>query len=464
VNRKTLFDQVVHILENELSRPAHMWQLAVIAVALLAAWFWSRRVARRVNERLQAAAESEHGMRIDVLRFSIEGFRRLAFPVAAIVVVILGGLALYFAGVVGLGEGQLLRLALLLLGAMAAIRLFVYVLRRSLSRAAWLASFEFGIAAAIWVIVALHITGLLNEMIAYLDSVRIPLGKPPLTLWDIFAGIFSVAVTALAALWAGSAVEARLMGAQALTANSRVVLARLVKALLLVLAVLIALSLVGIDLTVLSVFGGALGVGLGLGLQKIASNYVSGFIILLDHSLSIGNMITVDKYYGAVSQINARYTVIKALDGTETIVPNEMLVASPVINHSYTNSTVQVTVKLSVAYDADIDRALQILVEVAREQPRVLDDPAPSSFVTGLGTDGVELQIGFWIRDPEEGSLPIRSDIARTVLKRFQEESIEIPFPQRDVRITSVPEGLAAGGESRRQPSAAAGQSNEKHP
>ena len=182
--------------------------------------------------------------------------------------------------------------------------------------------------------------------------------------------------------------------------------------------------------------------GLGLGLQRIASNYVSGFIILLDRSLSIGDMITVDKFYGAVSQINARYTVVKALDGTETIVPNEMLVSRPVINHSYSNTTVQVVVKLSVAYDADVDRALQILVEAAAAQSRVLTEPAPAAFITGFGADGIDLQVGFWIRDPEAGSLPIRSEIARSVLQQFGAAGIHIPFPQREVRITSVPESL----------------------
>ena len=454
VNRQTLFDQVVHIVQNELSRPAQTWQLALIAVALLAAWLWARLVARRTTERLQAAAAFEHSVRIDVLKFSIEGFRRLAFPIAAIAVVVVGGLALYLAGMVTTNDVQLLRLALLLLGAMAAIRLFVYVLRRSLPRAAWIGSFELGIALVIWLAVALYVTGLLSDLIGYLDAVRIPIGTAPLTLWDILAGIVSVVITVLVALWAGSAIESQLMATKGLTPNSRVVLSRLVKALLLVLAILMALSWVGIDLTLLSVFGGALGVGLGLGLQKIASNYVSGFIILLERSLSIGNMITVDKYYGTVSQINARYTVIKGFDGTETIVPNEMLIASPVINHSYSSSTVQVTIKLSVAYDTDIDQALRILVDVAREQRRVLEDPAPAAFVTGLGADGVDLQIGFWIRDPEQGSLPIRSEIVRAVLLRFRKQGIEIPFPQRDVRITSIPQGLGPG------PPAA--QSNEK--
>jgi small-conductance mechanosensitive channel len=256
-------------------------------------------------------------------------------------------------------------------------------------------------------------------------------------------GVVSVVVTALTALWLGSTIESRLMSAETLTANSRVVLSRVIKALLLVVAVLLALSTAGIDLTVLSVFGGALGVGLGLGLQRIASNYVSGFIILLDRSLSIGDLITAaDKYYGKVTQINTRYTVIKALDGTETILPNELLVSTPVVNHSYTDRKVRIAIKVSVAYSADVDRALTVLVECARSQPRVQSEPAPAAFIGGLGADGVDLELGFWILDPEEGTLAIRSEITRLVLRRFAEAGIEIPFPQRDVRIVA---GAATG-------------------
>jgi small-conductance mechanosensitive channel len=275
------------------------------------------------------------------------------------------------------------------------------------------------------------------------------MGRQRLTLWDLLMGIFSVVLTLLAALWVGSVIEARLMAATPLTPNSRVVVSRLLKALLALVAVLVALSLVGIDLTVLSVFGGALGVGLGLGLQRIASNYVSGFIILLDNSLSIGDMITVDKYYGAVSQINTRYTVIKALDGTETIVPNEMLVSSPVINHSYSDRTVRVAVKVSVAYESDVDRAMQVLVDAARAQPRVLAEPAPAAFITGFGADGIDLEVGFWIRDPEEGTLAVRSAIARQLLQRFKDEKIEIPFPQRDIHISGIPPELGMGKDGR---------------
>ncbi len=438
MKRQTLFEEVVHSLRNDLHTP-QVWQLVVIAVALLGAWFYARHIEQRVRDRLAAAASDRQGVRVDVLKFSIDGFRRLAFPITAVLLSVLGGLVLYFSGVVRWEQAHLLRLALLLLCAMGAIRLFVYVLRRSLPRAAWIGTFELAIGThdLAFCRAACHRAARRFDRPSR-RRFGSRLARRRLTLWDILAGAFSVVLTVLAALWAGSVVEARLMGAKSLAPNSRVVLARLVKALLTLLAVLLALSLVGIDLTVLSIFGGALGVGLGLGLQRIASNYVSGFIILLDRSLTIGDMITVDKFYGAVSQINARYTVMKSLDGTETIVPNEMLVSTPVINHSYSNTSVQVVVRLSIAYSADVDRALEILVEAATAQSRVLADPPPSAFITGFGADGIELQIGFWIRDPEAGSLPIRSEIARTVLKRFHDAGIEIPFPQRDVRITSI--------------------------
>jgi small-conductance mechanosensitive channel len=437
-----LFD-ILRIFQQELSRPQHLWQLVVIGAALTGGWLFNRSVQQRVNARVLEQS-SEPSRRVDLLRFSIDGFRRLAFPVATMALLILGGLGLRAAGLVTrAGEVQFLRLAVTLLGAMAASRLFVYVIRRSFPRSGWIGSFERVIALVIWVLVALHVTGLLTELIEVLEAVHIPIGRQRLTLWDLL--IVSVVLTLLAAMWVGSVIEARLIAAASLTPNSRVVLSRLAKALLAFVAVLTALSLVGIDLTVLSVFGGALGVGLGLGLQRIASNYVSGFIILLDRSLTIGDMITVDKYYGAVSQINTRYTVIKALDGTETIVPNEMFVSSPVINHSYTDRKVRVVVKVSVAYASDVDRALEILVQASQAQPRVLSDPGPGAFITGFGADGIDLEVGFWIPDPEEGTLAVRSAISRLLLQRFKDENIEIPFPQRDIRISGVPPELGMG-------------------
>jgi small-conductance mechanosensitive channel len=220
-----------------------------------------------------------------------------------------------------------------------------------------------------------------------------------------------------------------------------VALARFARAALLVLAVLVSMNTVGIPLGVLSVFGGALGVGLGLGLQRIASNYVSGFIILLDRSLRIGDLITVDKYHGAVTQIRTRYTVIKALDGTEAIIPNELLVSGAVTNHSYTSKELRMTVKVQIGYGCDLERALKLMVEAARAQSRVLTDPAPLATLSGFGADGLDLELGFWVPDPELGTGLTRSDISRAILSAFNEAGITIPGPQREVRL-SVPEAV----------------------
>jgi small-conductance mechanosensitive channel len=192
---------------------------------------------------------------------------------------------------------------------------------------------------------------------------------------------------------------------------------------------------VGIDLTVLSVFGGALGVGLGLGLQKIASNYVSGFVILLDRSLTIGDMITVDKYSGRVTQINTRYTVLQGLDGVESIVPNEMLVSGAVQNSSLSNKNLWLSTKVSVAYDTDVDFVLGLLEQAALTVARVDKDKAPSATLVSFGADGLDLQVGWWIADPENGRGGVTSDVNRAIWKALQEHKISVPFPQREMRI-----------------------------
>jgi small-conductance mechanosensitive channel len=192
---------------------------------------------------------------------------------------------------------------------------------------------------------------------------------------------------------------------------------------------------VGIDLTALSVFGGALGVGLGLGMQKIAANYVSGFILLLDRSIRMGNLISVGNERGVVSQITTRYTVLKGMSGIESIVPNETLVGAVVQNETFTDPKVRIALPVQVSYATDLEKAMAILVEAARNQPRVMTDPAPGAFVEAFADSGINLQLGFWISDPTEGTLGIRSAINLEIWRRFKEEGIEIPFPQREVRV-----------------------------
>ena len=245
----------------------------------------------------------------------------------------------------------------------------------------------------------------------------------------MLSAAFWIFVTLVAALGIGSIVEARLMRAESIDGSIRIVLARFGNAVLVVVAILIAMRLVDIDITVLSVFGGALGVGLGLGLQRIASNYVSGFIILLDRSLRIGDVITVDKYNGSVTQIRTRCTVVRAPNGVEALVPNELLLNQAVQNFSYGDKTGNAVTRIRVAFDTDIDHAMTLMLDAATAQPRVLASPAATVILKDFGDDGIELEATYWVPDPEAGVDGLRSDVNRAVWRAFKEAGIRVPVP-----------------------------------
>ena len=413
-------------LWKDLQDPSILWQAGVLVACVALAWWISRLLQFRAPDEGSRA-----------LKLGAGSLRRLVFPLAAML--------LLYTGRWGLSHWHpvhLLAIAIPLFGTFAGVRFAVYLLRLAIPAGSWLEAFERAVVALIWVALALHLTGLLPEIIEFLQGVSFVLGKHKLSLWTLLQGAFWVAVTLLGALWAGSALEAKLMQAEGLHSSLRVVLARFGKAMLLVAAVLFVLPTVGIDLTVLSVFGGALGVGLGFGLQKIASNYLSGFIILLDRSIRIGDMIAVDNQYGEVTRITTRYTVVRSLAGVEAIIPNDTLVTTTVLNHSYSDRKVRLTVKVQIAYDSDIAATQELLAQLAAGHERVLADPAPQAQIVLLADSGVDIELGFWIADPHNGSGNVRSDIAAMVLAAFREKGIQIPFPQREVRVS----GTAATG------------------
>lgn len=434
-----LLRELIEAVTEGLARRQHLWTAVAVGVALVLGWAVARFMLGRLENRRPAARKL--GPRAEeALRVSMEGVGRLAFPISTLGLLLVAQALLHAGGVFrGAGDDRLMRLAITLFAAMAAIRLVVYILRRAFSSVAMLVNFERGIALFIWLVVALYLGGALADVVAWLDQTTLQIGKASVSLWVILMGLLSLAVTVLLALWAGSIIESRLMRSQ-LDSSLRVVLSRAVKALLLLLAVLVGLSAVGIDVTVLSVFGGALGVGLGLGLQRIASNYVSGFILLLERSLRLGDVVSVDKYHGIVAEISTRYTVLRALDGTEAIIPNEVLVSSPVTNHTYSDRRSRVAVKVSVAYDTDVKQAMDVLVKAASEHPRALKEPGPAAVLTGFGADGLELEVGLWIDDPELGKGSVQSEVALVVLERFRAAGISIPFPQREVRVIQTPQ------------------------
>lgn len=400
-------------LWNDLQDVRVLWQLAVIAASLALAG-WS---SRGEEARAQGAEDTQH--------FTLGGARRLQFPLTALILVLIGRAVLRQWQPV-----NLLDAAVALLTALAIIRTVVYALRRVFAPGGWVRASERFISWAVWLGFALYITGLAPGLIRSLGEIGFTAGGNQITLLAILNGTLAVLATMLAALWLGRAIEGRLLRAEGLDVNLRVMFAKLAQALLVLCAVLIALPAVGIDLTVLSIFGGAIGVGLGFGLQKIASNYVSGFIILLDRSVGIGDVLTVDRYSGELIKMTARYVVVRGADGTETLIPNETLVTTAVVNHSYSDRRVRVAVPLQVDYRADLDLARRLMKEEGARHPRALREPAPETLIRQFGENGVELELDVWIDDPQIGPEGLRSDLYAAIWRAFKAHDVPMPPPK----------------------------------
>ena len=400
-----------------------LWQAGVAATALALGFYTARVVCREIRPSAR-------------WKFGEGDFERVAFPVFAYVFLLVGELIL--------GRHQavpLLDIAQSLVLAWIAIRIAVYILGHILPPGGFLRGSIRTIAWIAWIAVALHLTGLLPGVVAALDDVGVTLGadKQRITLWLVLQAFAALALTLALAAWISRIASGRVMAASHIEMSTRLVIAKVVHAGTLLLAILVALPLVGIPLTALSVFGGALGVGLGFGLQKIASNYVSGFIVLLDRSLRIGDVITVDNRRGEVRAIESRYTVIKASDGIESIIPNEKLITESVNHHTYTDPKVSLVLQVTVSYDSDIDEACRLLLEATRQR-RVIAEPPATARIKALGDYGIVLELTVWIADPVVGDADLKSDIYREVLRSFRASGIQIAFPRREAHLPATPE------------------------
>ncbi len=323
-----------------------------------------------------------------------------------------------------------LKLALPVLTVLLLVRLATAVSRRMFAADGAARFLVRVVSIGLWATLALHLTGLLPEIREALDAISVSIGHQRLSGWTLLRGIGAIAVTLIVALWISSLLESRLMQSP-LDVSLRLVFTRMLRSAVLVIAVLVALQMVGIDLTVLSVFGGALGVGLGLGLQKIAANYVSGFVILLERSLRVGDNVRVDTFQGKIVDIKTRYTLVRSPGGTESIIPNETLIANRIENLSYSDPNVWLSTTVGVAYDADLDVVLPLLREAALQVPRVLRDPGPGAALQDFGADALVITVGFWIADPENGTVGVRGDVNMAIWRTLKAHGVEIPFPQR---------------------------------
>ena len=400
-------------LWNDLRQPEALWQAGTLALCFALAWALAQTM-RMVN--IEASG---------LWRYGVAGLKRILVPVLALLLVLAVRpvLATWH-------HVNLLSLAVPLLASLVFIRVFVYALRHAFPRGGMVAAFERVIAVLAWGVVAVYILGWLAPITDFLDEIVIGAGAQRVSLWRVMQALFWAAVTLLLALWAGSAIEERLTRTETLHSSLRVAFSRLARSILILVALLIVLPVVGVDLTVLSVFGGALGVGLGFGLQKIASNYVSGFIILLDRSVQLGDMITADNFYGRVTDITTRYVVVKSSDGREAIIPNDTLITQTVLNHTHSDSKVRLATVVQIDYGSDVEAALRVLLDAAAASPRVLKDPPAAALLARFADSGIELQLGFWIADPENGSQNVISELNLAILRGLNAAGVGLAFPQ----------------------------------
>jgi small-conductance mechanosensitive channel len=350
------------------------------------------------------------------------------------------------------GEPFLLDIAIPLALALAIIRALIYGLRRVFPEDDWLQPWERLIGGGVWVALLLYYLGVLPEIVSALDDFEIPLGRTDISLLSVLSAIGVVLGSLIVTLWVSGLIERRLDRATRLDSNLRVALSRFIRAVLLVLGGLLALRGVGFDLTLLTVFSGALGVGIGLGLQKLASNYIAGFTILLDRSIRLGDTITVEgKWMGTVTSVSARYVLVRRLDGVEVIVPNETLVTTTVLNHSHAAPQIRIAMQFPLARDTDVEKALGLLAQAALADPRVIREApfAPAAFVAGFTDSGVSIELAVFVNDPLIDQLNLKSVVHRAAIRTFADNGIAVSYPHREIHVLPPVGGQPEASETR---------------
>ncbi len=364
-------------------------------------------------------------------KFAGDAFSKIVNPIIFSIIILISS---YILNVYQ--DTNLLDIAQILAMALILIRLVVYLVRYILQPNPLLNAYENILSFILWIFVALYLFGILKPILNTLESITFSFGEKDFSILLVIQLLIGIFVSIIVAMTLGRFIENRLMKINQLSLNGRVMINKVLRIALYVIAVVIALDTIGLDLTFLSVFGGAFGVGLAFGMQKIASNYISGFTILLDKSVQIGDILTIGEHYGIVNSIQSRYTVLRKLDGVEVIIPNETLIAENIVNHTSSDRKVRVAIDIQIGYNSSVDEATKIMLGCCNAQERVIkENPEPTVYLMNFGESGIDLKLVFFILDAEEGTYRLRSDINKEIWKQFTEKNIEIPFPQRVIHI-----------------------------
>lgn len=428
--QESAFNWLQHHLELFLS-PESWWQLAILVVAAAA--------ASLVNKRIQSLLEAQASVTLKGFRhIAARSVQRLIWPLIALTIILPAKAILFWYQL----PQQLLEFAAPILWALALIRFSVYLLRKAFTVNPLLKSSENALSVLVWIGVVLHLLGWLPAVLIYLDELAFPLGEIRISALSVMKLVLLIIFAFTVAIWLSEMISRQMQRSAHISPSMRVGFNKFSKFILLTLAFLFALNAVGINLSSLAIFGGALGVGLGFGLQRIASNFISGFILVLDRSIKPGDVITVGDKFGWVEALNARYVVVRNREGVDTLIPNENLITSEVINWSYADPNVRVIIKVQISYDDDPEQAMELMLQCASASPRILQDPIPTVRLMEFADSGIELQLRIWIADPENGTGSIKSDVNLAIWRAFKANNITIPYPQRDLHIKSMPDRL----------------------
>lgn len=348
----------------------------------------------------------------------------------------------------------LLDTALQLAAALVMVRLGVYLLRLALGPDSWVQVWESRITLIVWIVLAFELVGWLDAVESTLNRISLIPGRSQFSVWALLKGLVVVSAFVVVASLIARAFERRVMRLEQLAVSTRIGISKFTHVLLVGLGVMLGINAAGVDVTTLNVLTGAIGLGLGFGLQAIASNFVSGFVLLMDKSIKPGDVIsftghtgTSTENFGWVQELRGRYVVVRDRDGVETLVPNQNLITNQVINWSYSDQRVRIRLPVMVSYDDDPELALSLLLEAVAHHPRILRDPPPVTRLIAFEDYGMKLEVRFWIADPMNGVNNVRSDVNRAIWRIFRDHGVKMPVAQRELRIVqpAAPPGAGPG-------------------
>ncbi|MGH6872043.1 MAG: mechanosensitive ion channel family protein [Rhizomicrobium sp.] len=421
-NTWPLLEQAAQGALARILTPPFAIQAALIVAAGIVSFLLAARLRYRITQFVHLVFPKTWNQPL------ARAFGSVAAPLFWLAVLFAAQLA---AGALGYPFG-LVNAAASLLAAWVTIRVLSHTVRSPV----WSGT----ISIVAWSVAALSILNLLGPVSAELDSSAVHLGNLRLSGLVLVRALFVLAVLLWVTAVLRNFLERRIDRATTLTPSIQALLVQFVRILLPILAVVIALGSVGVDLTALTVLSGALGIGVGLGLQRTVANFVAGLSLIISESIRPGDIIEYQGSYGWVTSMGARYVGLRTRDGIEYLVPNDYFLEQGVQNWSHSDPKLRLRVPVGIAYDSDLDLARALCIEAAKAAPRVLDRPEPVCLLTGFGDSSVNLEIRAWIEDPRNGTANVRSDIMLGVWERFKKAGIVFPFPQRDVHIVAAPE------------------------